>query len=270
MTVLWIVVGIVLGYGLLMLIVYVVQEFFFFQPEKLPHSFRFEFGLPFDELFFDTIEGGRINALHFKVSGPKGVIYFCKGNSKSIKGWAKMARDFTSKGYDVLIFDYRGFGKSKGKRSEENLYFDIQFLYDWLKTQYQEDRIIVYGCSMGTGFATKVASDNQPNMLILCAPYYSFVQLIQRLLPILPMRFLIKYKIRTHRFIEAVTCPVYIFHGTHDWLIPVRYAIQLARKLESSQVKFIPIRGGRHRDLRNFPKYHEHLYHILGFDRGEW
>lgn len=246
----------------IVVILYFAQEFLFFHPEKLPQDFEFQFGLPFDELFFETEAGAKINALHFQIGQPKGVVLYVKGNSRSIKGWAKFAKDFTGIGYDVLLFDYRGFGKSIGKRTEESLYYDTQYIYNWLKNQYKEEDIIIYGRSMGSGFAAKIAADNNPRMLILDAPYYSFLHLMRTYLPFIPVKWILKYKIHTHRFMQEVACPVHVFHGSHDWTIPIWAGVRLARAL-GPQSNFISIRGAGHNNLRNFPKYHEHLYYIF-------
>lgn len=251
-----------LCYVALLAAVYLLQEKLFFRPERLPQDFVFDFGLNFDELFFETEKGASINALYFHVPNSKGLVFYCKGNSKSIKGWSKFARDFIDKGYDVLMFDYRGFGKSRGKRSEAAMYHDTQYLYDWAKTQYPEKKIIVYGRSLGSGFAAKIAADNDPRMLILDAPYYSFLHLIRSYVPFLPIKWVLRYRIYTHRFIRRVNCQVYVFHGSRDWTIPVWAGLRLAREL-GQQSSFISIRGAGHNNMRNFPKYHEQLYFIF-------
>lgn len=256
--------GIILGiYAGVILLIYLLQDRFFFHPEKLPQDFKFDFSLPFEELFFETEKGARINGLHFRVDNPKGVVFYLKGNSRSIKGWAKFARDFTGIGYDLVMFDYRGFGKSTGKRTEEGLYHDAQYVYNWLKSRFQEEDIIVYGRSMGSGFATRIAADNNPKMLILDAPYYSFIHLIQRYAPLIPIKKILRYHIRSHHFIRQVNCNVFVFHGTHDWTIPFSAGLRLIRIVGGNQGKLIPIRGAGHNNLRNFPKYHENLYYIL-------
>ena len=122
---------------------------------------------PFKELFFDVEPGVRINGLHFYVKAPKGLILYFHGNSRSIKGWAKYARDFFRYQYDVVLVDYRGFGKSTGKRSERDMLTDMQFVYNTLLKTYEQHHLIVYGRSLGSGFATKIASDNTPRYLIL-------------------------------------------------------------------------------------------------------
>ena len=119
-------------------------------------------------------DGGTINSVLFRVPNSRGLIYYFKGNSKSIKGWAKFAKDFLGNGYDFFIMDYRGFGKSRGKRSETKLYNDAQHIYKWLTDRYPENKIVIYGRSLGSGIATRVASWNKPRMLILDSPYFSF------------------------------------------------------------------------------------------------
>ncbi|MEZ5059362.1 MAG: alpha/beta hydrolase [Saprospiraceae bacterium] len=106
----------------LCLVFYFFQDYFFFRPEILPKSFQYKYPFPFEEVNFEMEDGGTINGLHFKIPNARGVVYYLKGNSKSVKGWGKFARDFLGKGYDFFMVDYRGFGKSKGKRNQETLF----------------------------------------------------------------------------------------------------------------------------------------------------
>jgi hypothetical protein len=83
-----------IGYLIVMLIMYLIQERFIFKPEKLAQDFTFKYDIPFRELFFDVEPGVRINGLHFHRPDPSGLILYFHGNSRSIKGWARYARDF--------------------------------------------------------------------------------------------------------------------------------------------------------------------------------
>lgn len=208
--------------------------------------------------------GVRINGLHFFRQNPKGLILYFHGNSRSIKGWAKYARDFYRYDYDVVLIDYRGFGKSTGKRSEKNMLQDVQFVYERLAEQYPEDHLIVYGRSIGSGFATKVASDNDPRYLILDAPYYSFRKVVERFLPILPVRFVLRYHLRTDKWIQSVKCHTYIIHGTRDMLIPLRHSERL-QKINPQKITLIRIGGGGHNNLPSFPEYHNFVRDILKY-----
>jgi pimeloyl-ACP methyl ester carboxylesterase len=255
----FLVAGIYIAIGV---IAYFIQEKFIFKPEKLSQDFEYRYDAPFTELFFDIEPGVRINGLHFYRDKPNGLILYFHGNSRSIKGWAKYARDFYRYNYDVVLVDYRGFGKSTGKRKESSIINDMQFVYNTLKEEYSEDNLIIYGRSLGSGFAAKLASDNYPRYLILDAPFYNFSRAVERFLPILPMRFVLRYKLRSDRWIRKVKCHTYIIHGTKDWLIPIRHSIAL-RKLNPSRITLIRIQGGGHNDLPSFPEYHAFIRDIL-------
>lgn len=255
---------IIIAYLLLIAIVYLVQEKFIFKPEKLKQDFVYKYDAPFKELFFDVEPGVRINGLHFVVEKPLGLILYFHGNTRSIKGWARYAKDFYRYNYDVVLVDYRGFGKSTGKRTENAMLNDMQFVYSSLAKQYSEQHLIVYGRSLGSGFATKIASDNRPRYLILDAPYFSFRKVIERFLPILPVKFVLRYHLRTDKWIRRVNCHTYILHGTKDWLIPISNSEKL-QAINPNKITLIRIKGGRHNNLPSFPEYHNFIRDILQY-----
>jgi len=164
----------------------------------------------------------------------------------------------------VLLLDYRGFGKSTGKRSEKEMLNDMQFIYNKLKEEYAEDHLIVYGRSMGSGFATKLACDNNPRYLILDAPYFNFLRVIERFLPILPVRVVLRFHLRTDLWLPKVTCHTYIIHGTKDWLIPIRHSEAL-QKINPKKITLIRIHGGGHNNLPTFDEYHNFVRDILKY-----
>ena len=250
------------AYILLMAIVYFVQEKFIFKPEKLSKDFVFKYDAPFKELFFEVEEGVSINGLHFYCSKPKGLILYFHGNTRSIKGWAKYAADFYRYEYDVVLVDYRGFGKSTGKRDEKKMLNDMQFVYDTLAAQYPEHHILVYGRSMGSGFATYIAAENKPRYLILDSPYFSFKKVAERYLPFMPHRWLLRYKLRTDKWIRRVNCHTYIIHGTKDWLIPLKHSERL-QAINPQKITLIRIHGGNHNNLPSFYEYHNFIRDIL-------
>ena len=255
---------IIIAIAVLSLLVYLLQDKFIFKPEKLRQDFEFKYDIPFKELFFDIEPGVRINGLHFYRPEPKGLILYFHGNSRSIKGWAKYAVDFYRYDYDVVLVDYRGFGKSTGKRTEKDLLADMQFVYAKLATQYPEHHILVYGRSLGSGFASKIASDNKPRYLILDAPFYNFTRVVERFLPFLPVKFLLMYQLRTDKWLRHVNCHTYIIHGTRDRLIPIKHSEQL-QKINPHKITLIRIHGGGHNNLPSFPEYHNFVRDILKY-----
>lgn len=249
-------------YGGLCLFFYFFQDYFFFRPEMLPKNFEYRYPFPFTEHTFEMEDGGVINALQFKVPNSQGVVFYLKGNSRSLKGWGKFAKDFVSKGYDFFMIDYRGFGKSKGRRTESILLNDAQTVYKWLSKEYPEEQIVVYGRSLGSGIGARLASWNDPRMLILDSPYFSFYHQIRQYGWWLPLRYLLRYQLRSDQFIKKVTCPIYIIHGNKDRLISYAQGKRL-HEISADRSTLITIEGGGHNNLPNFPEYHEHLYDIL-------
>lgn len=250
------------GLFLLSLAAYFLQDKFIFKPEKLRQDFQFKYDIPFKEINFDVAPGVRINGLHFYRESPKGIILYFHGNSRSIKGWAKYARDFYRYDYNVVLVDYRGFGKSTGKRGEKEMLDDMQFVYQTLTAEYGEDNMIVYGRSLGSGFAAKIATDNRPRYLILDSPYYNFKKVVERFIPFLPLNYVLRYHLRTDKWIRHVKCPVYIIHGTKDWLIPIKHSEAL-QKLNPRKITLIRIHGGSHNNLPRFDEYHNFVRDIL-------
>ena len=241
---------------------YFFQQFIFFRPEILPSSFKYDYPFPFEELEFEMEDGGKINGIYFTVPSSRGVVYYLKGNSKSIKGWGKFAKDFLSNGYDFLMIDYRGFGKSKGKRSQQRLFNDSQFMYKWLHERYAEEEIVLYGRSLGSGVAARIASWNTPRLLILDSPYFSFYYNVRRFIFWTPLKWILRYPIRTDQYLKTVTCPVHIIHGTDDFLIPYKQS-EMLKDLFPDKIILKPIEGASHNDLQDFPAFYHALYDSL-------
>lgn len=243
---------------------YYLQDYMLFKPEKLPKDFLFDYeNQETKEYNLETRDGAVINGLRFFPKGEsKGVVLYLKGNSKSIKGWGKFAVDFTRHGYNVLMVDYRGFGKSTGKRSQKAIKRDLQLVYNKLMEMTTEDRIILYGRSLGSGFATKLASLNNPKMLVLDAPYYSLKKVTARFAPFMPLSLLLKYPLPTYKWLKYVQCPIHIIHGTHDKLIPYKSSIKLSQ-INPELTKLHTVIKGGHKNLNNFESYHNMLDDIL-------
>lgn len=259
----YIVILIVVVYLAISIVLYYVQEYFIFKPEKLDKDFQFHYeNQKVKEYNLKTRDGATINGLHFMVDDPKGVVLYLKGNSKSIKGWGKFAVDFTRHGYDVVMLDYRGFGKSTGRRTFKALKRDLQFVYNEIKKKVDEKYIVLYGRSMGSGFAAKLASINNPKMLILDAPYYSLTKVAAKYIPFMPVSLLMRYPIPTYKWLKYVNCPIHIIHGTHDKLIPFKSSVKLS-KVRPKLTRLYTVIGGGHKNLNNFESYHKMLGEII-------
>jgi fermentation-respiration switch protein FrsA (DUF1100 family) len=239
--------------------IYFKQENMIFAPEALPPDFKFTFQERFEELNW-PVDGALINALHFRI-----VLYF-HGNAGSLKSWGDVAPDFTRRGYDIVIPDYRGFGKSTGRiESERMLLQDAETAYAYVKKTFPENQIILYGRSVGTGIAVHLARTNRPRMVILESPYLSLLDLAARYHSLVPrplLSLLVRYPLRTDLWIVDVACPVYLFHGEKDKIIPFNESERLS-KLIRSEHQLIAVPEGDHNNLEDFRQYREALDRIL-------
>ena len=259
----------VLGYLCLALFYYLFQERFIFIRfrTRLDHAYRFN--APHVEQWMDRPDGARLHALLFPVAKPRGVVLFFHGHSGSLRRWGKYATRFTELGYAVLMPDPRGYGKSRGKSSEAALIADALAWYDHLRKDWQEADIVPYGRSLGSAFAVPVAAQRSPRLLILETPFASMIDAARFYLPILPYKLLLRYPFHNDEVIRQVRCPVYIFHGKRDQVVPYSSALRLYAAVPSTvQRELFTFKKGHHSDLHRFARFRNTLRRILHDQRG--
>lgn len=219
---------IVLTIGSFLLVIYILaitylyfnQESLIFQPEILAKDYKFSFQGDFKEMYIPVEKDVNLHGVLFRTQESKGLIFYLHGNGGSVKGWGDIGATYNQMWYDIFILDYRGYGKSDGKiSSEAQLFDDLKKAYNHLLSIYPESKIIITGYSIGTGLAAMLASENNPQALVLQAPYYSLKETINSTMPLMP-DFLQKYDFETYKFLQKVKAPVCIFHGTADTILP--------------------------------------------------
>jgi len=250
-------------YILSTLMLYFFQEKLIFLPSKLPQDYTYSFSLPHEEFNLTTEDGAILNGLHFKNSEPKGVILYFHGNAGDLSRWGEIALYFVEKQYDVIIMDYRTYGKSTGKLSPAALFDDAQLFYDYALEHYDENRITLYGRSLGTGIASKIAAINTPKQLVLETPFYSLLDVAKSMFPIFPVSLFLKYTFPSFEFMQEVTCPVSIFHGTSDSVVPYESGKKLYDVIPNERKTFFTIENGDHNNLISFPEYHKWIESVL-------
>ncbi len=253
---------IVAVYCAVILILYVLQTKLIFYPGKLLPAFTFKLGNNGEEIFLNTTDGERINALFFRGSRHDVILYF-HGNAGDLSGWQFVAEDFTSLGFNFMIIDYRGYGKSSGIISEQGLYHDAEISFNYLiQKGFLPENILVYGRSVGSGVAVDLASKQPCKGLILEAPYTSLIKLANEKFPFFFPSLYIKFKFDNIRKINKVKCPVIFLHGAKDSLIPVIHTETLFEKFTGKKKKII-IAQGSHNDLHASGEYDQFLKEIL-------
>ncbi|MEL6916524.1 MAG: alpha/beta fold hydrolase [Bacteroidota bacterium] len=248
---------------LLLTMLYFLQEKLIFLPTNLPSDHVYSFDVPFEEIFLEAKDGAQLNAIHFKQDNPAGVILYFHGNAGDLQRWGGITTFFAQWSYDVIVMDYRTYGKSTGKLSEQALHGDAQLFYEYALERYTNDDIIVYGRSLGTGIATYLSANNKPAQLILETPYFSLLDVAKERFPFLPLKWMMKYHFLSYKHIQGVQCPITIFHGTEDDIVPYESGKRLYESISGKQAEMYTIEGGAHNNLINFDTYQEGIDKIL-------
>ena len=258
----WIQIAVIL-YCSIGIALYYLQEKFIFHPAPLPASHTYKFTSPFEELNIALNKTDTINLIRFKTKEkPKGAVVYYHGNRDNVEHYAKYVPYFTGMGYEVWMPDYPGYGKSRGLRTEKKLYelaWQVQAL---ARTHFGDDSILIYGKSLGTGVAAYAATVWPCRGVVLETPYYSITDLFSQYAFIYPTAIMSNYKIPTWKYLEDVSAPISIFHGTDDGVIPLRSANKLKRVLKPGD-RFFTIPGGEHNNLPTSEIYRRAMDSIL-------
>jgi len=246
--------GLVVVVAILLGALYFAQEYLIFPGAKLPSDFTFRFGLEFEERLLD-FEGQRIDSLLFHPANSKGLILYFHGNAGNLEGWGQVGQQLAEKTHmSVWIMDYPGYGKSEGRISSEGKLHRLAeaFFAAAEKLSGGGEHLIVYGRSVGTGLASRLASEHRVGALILESPFFSLSSVVADKMSWVPS-FLLRYKFRSDLWLPKVQSPVLMIHGDNDEIIPVSQGRDLAA-LQPSTV-FVTVAGGHHNDLPEYPAY---------------
>jgi hypothetical protein len=183
---------------------------------------------PWQEVRFPAADGPSLHA--WFIRGEPGtrfgslVFLVCHGNAGNISHRLELAEVLLSTGAGVLLFDYRGYGKSQGRPSEQGTYLDAAAAHDWLSAQgVAGSRIIVLGESLGGAVAAELALRRPVGGLVLQSTWLSVPALGADLFPWLPARWLATIRYDTQQKVAALTVPVLILHSRADSIIPYRH-----------------------------------------------
>lgn len=250
-------VGIILYFGLYAYL-YAIQSGRF-KADKLSSDFTFKFDYPFEEFSFPSHNGGQISSLLFKSDSARGVICFWKGNGGNLDRWGRIAPMFLKCNYDIMITDYREHGKSTGDITISNFYSDAQTVYDFLKSKYPENKIVIVGYSLGASIASHLSTSNNPPMTILIEPREKFGD---RYLDALffPLPTINQFPFRTDLDIQKTKSPVAIISGTKSTMH--RDALAL-KKLLKTDDRFFEISGATHQSILGDKSFEETMYQLL-------
>jgi len=224
--------GLALGYAGLLGIVYLAQERMLYFPQvgRSLDTAPDKHGLPFESLMLATEDGEKIHAWWVPATDPRGTVLFLHGNAGSIASRVDYLRMFHRLAYSTLIIDYRGYGLSSGKPSEEGTYRDAQAAWKHLQVDRNlpAAKIAVLGESMGGGVATWLAARQQPGALILLSTFTSIPDLAAELYPFLPARWLSRIRYDSRAILQAgLPTALLVAHSPSDEVVPFAHGKRL-------------------------------------------
>lgn len=253
---------IVFLYIIILVMAFIFQDKLIFFPQKLDKDYRYNLSDNDKEVFIATGDGKLINGILFHRPGNQQVILYFHGNDGSLDSWQERGAEILALNSDLLIIDYRGYGKSEGSYSERGFYEDAHAAYRFLiQSGYNPNQIIAYGRSLGTGVAAQLAITEKVKALILESPYTSFPDLANEKMSWLLPKLLLRYRLNTLERVGQIKVPVLIIHGSNDELIPSVHGQRVYDAVLSPK-KLLLINGGGHNNLSQF---HEHFEGIRDF-----
>jgi fermentation-respiration switch protein FrsA (DUF1100 family) len=234
-----------LGYGL---VLYVMQPKFVYSPlQEMPYT-PDELGLDFENVTFNSADGLQLNGWYIPASGSELTVLFCHGNGGNMMHRLDSINFLYNLGLNCFIFDYRGYGNSEGKPSEEGTYLDARAAYRWLtkKKKIAPHKIIVFGRSLGGCIAAQLTTKVRAKALIIESAFTSYVDIGQRFYPYMPVRWFASFSYRTADYVKDVKIPVMIIHSKNDDVIPFEFGLQLYEAANEPK-EFVEI-FGNHND----------------------
>lgn len=187
-------------------------------------------GSAVEKLMLTSADGTRVSAWYFPVDGSQRTVLYAHGDGETMDNVAGMLNLCRELGFGLLAYDYRGYGASEGRPSEDGLYADTTAAYDYLtKTQkLPASSIIAVGYSLGTAMATDLASRRPVGALVLLAPFLSSHNMAELRYPWLPASITLPNRFNNELKITDVTAPVFIAHGDADKTIPYTHGERLS------------------------------------------
>ncbi len=233
-----------------------IEDTFVFQPQAAPKR-SWACGHGVEDARFESADGCRLHGWFAAAEHPRAVVLYAHGNAENVSDLVPVLQLFHDRlNVSVLVFDYRGYGRSGGTPSEDGVFADARAARRWLATRANvpEGDIVLAGRSLGGGVAVDLAARDGARGLILESTFSSLPETAARHLPLLPVRRLMRTRFDSLAKIPNYRGPLLQIHGDADRIVPPA----LGRKLfdAANEPKwFVSVPGGGHND----PPSHAHI-----------
>jgi fermentation-respiration switch protein FrsA (DUF1100 family) len=207
-----------------------------------------ELGLAFEKVLFTTQDGLKLSGWYVPAEGARLTLLFCHGNGGNITHRLDSINIFHELGVNCLIFDYRGYGNSEGRTTEEGTYLDARAAYEWLRETKKTaaNNIIIFGRSLGASIAAQLATQVEARGLIVESGFTSYADIGKKFYPYMPVRLFASFSYNTVGYLQQVHCPVLVIHSQTDELVPFQFGLELYETANEPK-DFVEI-AGSHND----------------------
>jgi uncharacterized protein len=242
------------------------QERILFEPTPLDPGEKLVDDADVHERWIE-VPGARLSAANLRLPDPRGVVFFLHGNSGNLRDCLVDLDAFREVNFDVVMVDYRGYGKSSGRiESEEQLRNDVRMVWDAYASQYEGRRVVIAGQSLGTALAAGLGAElcaqgRAPDLTLLVSPYSSMRALGDELYPWVPGRVL-RYPLHTAEHAARLKGPLMLIHGDKDELIGIHHSHALRTAAPAAQLHCIE--GAGHGDVHKSPIFRKTVAGALG------
>jgi len=227
-----------------------IEDRLIYYPDSVVVTTPERLGLAHEEVELATADSGTVHGYYLFPEGePRAHLLFSHGNAGNITGRLFVAEELVDRGMAVLLYDYRGYGKSPGTPSEDGLYHDAEAAFAWLcERAGSPDRVVLYGRSLGGGVSWEMAARHpEAAGIITDATFTSVPDMASRMFPLPFVGKLVRTRMDNRRRVAEVALPKLLLHGTEDELIPFAMGRELHERA-APPVEFVPIPGAGHND----------------------
>ena len=223
--------SIIIAYLLLIVFIYFYQRNLLYHPsENNYQNDKIQFN--YDEIFIQVDDNIKLKSwiINKNLKKFKTLVFF-HGNAGDLSNRIYKINELNKLDINILLISWRGFSGNEGLPTEDNLYKDAQAAIKWLNSkEVKNNRIILYGESLGTGVAVEIGKKNIFNSIILESPFTSMENTAKIYYPYLPVKLLLKDKYDSISKIQKITTPILIMHGKKDDIVPFSMGKELFEK----------------------------------------
>ncbi|MBS3821557.1 MAG: alpha/beta hydrolase [Phycisphaerae bacterium] len=220
------------------------QSRFVYHPRRDLESTPEEVGLNYQDVQLTAADGVKLHGWWVPHPSPRATVLLLHGNAGNISHRTDLLRFLHECGVDVLIIDYRGYGRSEGKPTENGTYADAMAAWRYLLDErgVSPGRIVLHGRSLGGAVATWLAMQVEPAGLIVESSFTSARDMASQVLPVFPT-FLVRFKYNSINRIGEIDCPLLVIHSRDDDLVPHEQGRRLYEAARQPK-RFVELEGG--------------------------